>query len=175
MIVGRKPPCKRSGAPRILSPHATKTTEARVEPARCGLIAGAAIGLLDAATHASHSSRCSSALGKCIDADVKPYLMHAAVGGLIGVALVAALLLVWHYRNVPSQAARPAAPVKRDPIPERVRHEVWRRDRGTCVECGSRGRLEFDHIIPVSRGGANTVRNIELRCEPCNRRKGARV
>jgi 5-methylcytosine-specific restriction endonuclease McrA len=40
---------------------------------------------------------------------------------------------------------------------------------------GSRGRLEFDHIIPVSRGGANTVRNIELRCEPCNRRKGARV
>jgi 5-methylcytosine-specific restriction endonuclease McrA len=56
-----------------------------------------------------------------------------------------------------------------------VRHEVWRRDRGSCVECGSRARLEFDHIIPVSRGGSNTVRNIELRCEPCNRRKGARI
>jgi 5-methylcytosine-specific restriction endonuclease McrA len=52
---------------------------------------------------------------------------------------------------------------------------VWRRDRGICVECGSRGRLEFDHIIPVSRGGSNTVRNVELRCEPCNRRKGARI
>jgi 5-methylcytosine-specific restriction endonuclease McrA len=69
---------------------------------------------------------------------------------------------------------RPPAP-RREAIPERVRHEVWRRDCGTCVECGSRGRLEYDHIIPVSRGGANTARNIELRCEPCNRRKGARV
>ena len=63
----------------------------------------------------------------------------------------------------------------REAIPERVRHEVWRRDEGRCVDCGSRERLEFDHIIPVSRGGSNTARNIELRCQPCNRRKGASV
>jgi hypothetical protein len=63
----------------------------------------------------------------------------------------------------------------RAPIPERVRHEVWRRDGGACVDCGSRERLEYDHIVPVSRGGANTARNIELRCEPCNRKKGAKV
>jgi 5-methylcytosine-specific restriction endonuclease McrA len=43
------------------------------------------------------------------------------------------------------------------------------------VDCGSRERLEYDHIIPVSRGGSNTVRNIELRCERCNRSKGARI
>lgn len=57
-------------------------------------------------------------------------------------------------------------------IPENVRSEVWRRDQGRCVRCGSRERLEFDHIVPLSRGGSNTVRNIELLCEPCNRLKG---
>jgi len=36
-------------------------------------------------------------------------------------------------------------------------------------------RLEYDHIIPVSRGGSNTARNIELRCEARNRRKSATV
>jgi 5-methylcytosine-specific restriction endonuclease McrA len=64
---------------------------------------------------------------------------------------------------------------RREPIRERVRHEVWRRDQGRCVDCGSRERLEFDHIVPLSRGGSNTARNIELRCESCNRRKSARV
>jgi hypothetical protein len=75
---------------------------------------------------------------------------------------------------------RESGPVHRDgggraPIPEHVRHEVWRRDAGQCVDCGTRERLEFDHIVPVSRGGANTARNIELRCEPCNRKKGATI
>lgn len=65
--------------------------------------------------------------------------------------------------------------IQRQAIPERVRHEVWRRDQGRCVECGSRERLEYDHIVPVSRGGSNTARNIELRCEPCNRRKAAKI
>jgi 5-methylcytosine-specific restriction endonuclease McrA len=56
-----------------------------------------------------------------------------------------------------------------------VRNEVWRRDQARCVDCGSRERLEYDHIIAVSRGGSNTARNIELRCETCNRKKGAGI
>src|SRR6266480_5605968 len=32
-------------------------------------------------------------------------------------------------------------------IPEQVRVEVWRRDGGVCAKCGSRERLEYDHII----------------------------
>lgn len=58
-------------------------------------------------------------------------------------------------------------------IPVEVRREVWRRDQGRCVICGSQERLEFDHIIPVSMGGASTVRNVQLLCESCNRSKGA--
>jgi Holliday junction resolvasome RuvABC ATP-dependent DNA helicase subunit len=64
---------------------------------------------------------------------------------------------------------------KRMAIPSSVREFVWRRDGGKCVRCGSRIRLEFDHIVPVSKGGSNTARNIELLCESCNRRKGASI
>ncbi len=60
-------------------------------------------------------------------------------------------------------------------IKESVRHEVWRRDGGKCVRCQSRVKLEFDHIVPVSKGGSDTARNIELLCETCNRKKGARI
>ena len=41
---------------------------------------------------------------------------------------------------------------KREQIPEPVRIAVWRRDGGRCARCGSRERLEYDHIIPLSRG-----------------------
>jgi len=63
----------------------------------------------------------------------------------------------------------------RQPLPRHVQDEVWNRDRGRCVECGSREKLEFDHIVPLSRGGSNTTRNIQLLCEPCNRGKGNRI
>lgn len=64
---------------------------------------------------------------------------------------------------------------KRDRIPESVRIEVWRRDEGKCARCGSREKLEMDHIVPVSKGGSNTSRNIELLCQTHNRRKGNKL
>jgi hypothetical protein len=112
---------------------------------------------------------------------------------VLGILGAVGSLIVWLFIDIkrldaafasklkqPRQAAQAQAEAEETPnvrraIPERVRHEVWRRDQGHCVDCGSRNRLEFDHIIPVSRGGANSVRNIELRCETCNRQKGARV
>jgi len=63
----------------------------------------------------------------------------------------------------------------RERIPEEVQMFVWRRDEGKCVKCGSQENLEYDHVIPVSRGGANTARNIQLLCEPCNRGKSDKI
>lgn len=63
----------------------------------------------------------------------------------------------------------------REPIPDDVKIFVWQRDKGCCVKCGSQENLEFDHIIPVARGGNNTARNIQLLCERCNRSKGANL
>ena len=64
---------------------------------------------------------------------------------------------------------------RRERIPESVRLFVWQRDAGKCVQCGSRERLEFDHIIPVALNGSNTERNIQLLCERCNREKSKRI
>lgn len=74
----------------------------------------------------------------------------------------------------------PSAPLpyeqtSRAPIPEAARSEVWRRDGGCCVKCGSKENLQFDHIIPVARGGATSVQNLQLLCQQCNRVKGARI
>ncbi|WP_232676815.1 HNH endonuclease [Nocardioides sp. R-C-SC26] len=62
---------------------------------------------------------------------------------------------------------------KRETIPTDVKVQVWQRDGGRCVSCDSNRNIEFDHIIPLSLGGANSFRNLQLLCEDCNRRKGA--
>jgi 5-methylcytosine-specific restriction endonuclease McrA len=60
---------------------------------------------------------------------------------------------------------------KREPISDDVKIFVWNRDGGQCVKCGSKNNLEYDHIIPASKGGSSTARNIQLLCEYCNRSK----
>jgi hypothetical protein len=57
-------------------------------------------------------------------------------------------------------------------IPTSVKLEVWRRDRGRCVLCGSADNLHFDHIIPYSKGGSSLVAgNIQLLCARHNLEK----
>ena len=63
------------------------------------------------------------------------------------------------------------APARREPIPTDLQDEVWRRDGGRCVRCGSEEELQFDHVIPVSKGGANSAENLQVMCGPCNRAK----
>ncbi|MFL5299346.1 MAG: HNH endonuclease [Anaeromyxobacteraceae bacterium] len=52
-----------------------------------------------------------------------------------------------------------------------VRRAVFIRDGGCCQwsmssggVCGSRTRVELDHIVPVALGGASTVSNMRLLC-----------
>lgn len=63
----------------------------------------------------------------------------------------------------------------RQAIPDELKSFVYERDGGRCVRCGSATELQFDHIIPVAKGGATTAQNLQLLCGPCNRSKGANV
>jgi len=59
-----------------------------------------------------------------------------------------------------------------------VKMRVARRDNFTCQHCGvhlTDEQMEFDHVIPLSRGGSSEEHNIRLTCFDCNRDKGARV
>ena len=61
-------------------------------------------------------------------------------------------------------------------IPPQVKLEVWKRDKGMCVRCGSTENLHFDHIIPFSRGGSSLVaKNIQLLCAKHNIAKSNRI
>ena len=64
---------------------------------------------------------------------------------------------------------------KRESIPDDIKLIVWQRDGGKCVNCGSTQNLEYDHIIPISMGGSNTARNLQLLCQNCNRSKGGAI
>jgi 5-methylcytosine-specific restriction endonuclease McrA len=61
----------------------------------------------------------------------------------------------------------------RGAIPDDLKQYVWRRDGGRCRQCGNQYEMQYDHIIPVSMGGATTAENLQILCGTCNRRKGA--
>lgn len=63
---------------------------------------------------------------------------------------------------------------KRERIPAEVRWQVWERDNFTCQACGAREYLTIDHIVPVSKGGANQPDNYQTLCGSCNSRKKAK-
>jgi len=43
-----------------------------------------------------------------------------------------------------------------------------------CAYCSCRGELTWDHIVPTSQGGPDTVDNLVLACGSCNSSKGAK-
>jgi len=63
-------------------------------------------------------------------------------------------------------------PVKvREPVAAKIRRQVWKRDEGRCAwigadgrRCGSKWRLELDHIHPAALGGPSTLDNLRLLC-----------
>ena len=60
-------------------------------------------------------------------------------------------------------------------IPRDVRQRVWTRYGGRCAECSSIDYLEYDHIIPVARGGSNADANVQLLCRRCNLKKSDHI
>lgn len=61
-------------------------------------------------------------------------------------------------------------------IPTDVKIEVWKRDKGRCVLCGSQENLHFDHVVPFSKGGTSLLAtNIQLLCAKHNIQKRNKI
>ena len=118
-----------------------------------------------------------------MDPLIPPSVMHRIFWGSIAVAAVTVIILlpiILLLRKLTNRSSfkfkeRFRIRGQREGIPEKVRREVWRRDGGRCAKCGSQEKLEYDHIIPLSKGGSNTARNIQLLCESCNRKKSDKI
>jgi hypothetical protein len=63
-------------------------------------------------------------------------------------------------------------------IPPSILMRVARRDNYICQICGAILRddeIEFDHIIPVAKGGSSEEHNLRVSCFECNRKKSSTV
>lgn len=62
------------------------------------------------------------------------------------------------------------------PVVEQIsRSKVWERDGGRCHICGRKAdpnNWHLEHIVPLSRGGEHSMRNVAVSHPACNLRKG---
>lgn len=70
--------------------------------------------------------------------------------------------------GIEHEGTRPAASFQISPT---KRAEIYLRDGGKCVYCGSKGPLTVDHIVPRSKGGGSEFSNLLTCCTSCNVRK----
>ena len=69
--------------------------------------------------------------------------------------------------------------------PRWVQRAVFFRDRGRCVLCrrdlfglvtfGTENTENYDHVVPLAKGGQNDLTNVQLLCAGCNLEKGDRT
>jgi 5-methylcytosine-specific restriction endonuclease McrA len=53
---------------------------------------------------------------------------------------------------------------------DELRRRVYERDNHTCSNCGRSGvALHAHHIVPLSRGGSNSINNLKTLCEDCHK------
>lgn len=58
--------------------------------------------------------------------------------------------------------------------PQKIRNEILKKYDNKCCECGSKEKLEIDHIKPIKLGGNNDFDNLQILCKTCNICKGAK-
>ena len=63
-------------------------------------------------------------------------------------------------------------------VPPLTNRNLFRRDKHMCLYCGDYlydFELTRDHVVPVSRGGADTWENVVTACRVCNHRKADKL
>ena len=60
-------------------------------------------------------------------------------------------------------------------LPKKLRDEILQKYKFKCVYCNSKKNLTIDHIKPVSKGGTDSARNLQVLCKSCNSKKGNKL
>ena len=61
-------------------------------------------------------------------------------------------------------------------IPSLIKKQVWERDDGSCVICGAKDELHFDHDLPFSKGGTSiSIDNVRILCARHNLAKSDKI
>jgi hypothetical protein len=66
----------------------------------------------------------------------------------------------------------------RNLVPALTRRELFHRDGGLCLYCGTRlsfSQMQIEHVVPRSKGGDHAWTNVVSTCEGCNRFKDDRT
>jgi 5-methylcytosine-specific restriction endonuclease McrA len=120
--------------------------------------------------------------------EVRSLLSHAVPSGkreevLLHVLKAQRKVIERQRYGSPKQSKTSATRESSDPshITAAVRREVHDRDEGCCAfigeggrRCRSKHQLEYQHIIPVARGGRSTVDNVALFCRAHNQLEARR-
>lgn len=56
-----------------------------------------------------------------------------------------------------------------------VRNNIFERDGRKCIKCGDTESLTLDHIVPIIKGGDNSLDNLQVLCKSCNSSKNTKV
>ena len=59
-------------------------------------------------------------------------------------------------------------------IPPSLLLQRWADFGHRCAYCGASGDLQIEHVIPISKGGANDLGNVVPACPSCNSSKRSR-
>jgi len=60
-------------------------------------------------------------------------------------------------------------------ITKELRKQIYERDDNKCKHCNTEKDLTIDHIIPLSKGGENSMDNYQTLCRSCNSKKHNKI
>jgi len=86
---------------------------------------------------------------------------------------IKALWRAWRKAN--PDKVRSAVALRRATCEKVERTILFRRDEGRCHLCGKKVKINgwhLDHIVPLSKGGEHSYRNVAVACPRCNMQKG---